>query len=201
MTSQHSVAPNVEFHMLRDDMDNIPEYELPAGYRFRCYREGDERTWLDLHRAGEPFIEITPDLFQKQFASGADILPERMFFVETADGAAAGCITAWWDKNRYGEDERGRIHWVIVHPDHRRLGIANAMMTQAMKTLREHYRWALLGTSSGRPYAVKTYLNFGFYPDPNDFRDEDALAAWERVQAQIDHPLLRSTLAAVTRAE
>ena len=201
MTSQPSVAPNVEFHMLRDDMDNIPEYELPAGYRFRCYREGDERTWLDLHRAGEPFIEITPDLFQKQFASGTDILPERMFFVETADGAAAGCITAWWDKDRYGEDERGRIHWVIVHPDHRRLGIANAMMTQAMKTLRQHYRWALLGTSSGRPYAVKTYLNFGFYPDPNDFRDENTLAAWERVQAQIDHPLLRSTLAAVTRAE
>jgi GNAT superfamily N-acetyltransferase len=90
---------------------------------------------------------------------------------------------------------------VIVHPDHRRLGIAKAMMTHAMMTLREHYRWALLGTSSGRPYAVKTYLDFGFYPDPSDLADEYTLAAWERVQAQIDHPVLRSALAAVPRSE
>lgn len=195
MEPQDAGEPNTELRLLRNDMDGIPQYELPEGYRFRTYRDGDEKTWLDLHIAGEPFVDMTPDLFRNQFDTGADVLPERMYFVETVEGVPAGSITAWWDQDRYGVDERGRIHWVIVHPDHRRLGIAKAMMTQAMFTLGEHYRWAMLDTSSGRPVALRMYLDFGFVPDPAQLSDPEVLAGWQRVQAVIRHPVLAEVLA------
>jgi ribosomal protein S18 acetylase RimI-like enzyme len=194
MALMPSDAPNTPLTMVRDDMENIPELPLPAGYRLRSYVEGDERTWLELHIAGEPFVEMTPELFKAQFGDGLDVLPERMYFVETLDGVAAGSITAWWETDRYKMDERGRIHWVIVHPVHRRVGIAKAMMTQAMHTLRAHYRWAMLETSARRPIALKMYLDYGFLPDPAARQDEETLAGWQRVQEQIHHPALRRFL-------
>ncbi len=195
MSDQSEDAPNTPLRLIRDDMADIASYDLPSGYRFRTYHDGDAKTWLDLHIASEPFVEMTPDLFDKQFHDGMDLLPQRMYFVESADGASVGSITAWWDKDRNGADERGRIHWVVVHPDHRRLGIAKAMMTQAMLTLADHYRWAMLDTSSGRPVALKMYLDFGFRPDPDEFADPAVAAAWQRVQATVHHPELDRYLA------
>ena len=61
-------------------------YELPAGYRFRMFREGDDVTWTDLHVAAEPYIQVTPALFIREYGSDRDALPDRMFFVETDSG-------------------------------------------------------------------------------------------------------------------
>lgn len=201
MQSHSGDMPNTPVRMLRDHMADFPTHALPRGYRFRTYCEGDESVWMQLHVAGEPFVDITPELFRKQFGDGMDVLHERMFFVETEGGAPAASITAWWDKDRFAPDERGRIHWVIVHPEHRRQGIAKAMMTQAMQTLRRHYRWTMLETSTGRPFALNLYLDFGFVPDTQELTDPEILSGWKRVQAQLRHPVLGGILNAVSAPE
>ena len=47
------------FNMVRDDFDDVPRFELPAGYRFRSFRDGADAVWTALHRAAEPFIDVT----------------------------------------------------------------------------------------------------------------------------------------------
>jgi GNAT superfamily N-acetyltransferase len=191
----NQVVNNVSFHMVRDDLATFPTYELPAGYRFRMYREGDDVTWTDLQMAAEPFIRVTPELFVREYGNDLDALPERMFFVETEAGEPAGSISAWWERDRHNPTERGRIHWVVVHPNHQRRGITKPMMTRAMQRLAVSHPSAMLGTSSGRIWAVKVYLDFGFYPDPAEVEATPQVAeAWHSVQQRLNHPLLAKFL-------
>lgn len=195
MTSEQK---NVEVTMVRDNFTDVPQVELPAGYRFRMYHEGDDQTWTDLHLAAEPFVNVTPELFEKQFAPGMDLLSQRMFFIETDDGVPAGSITAWWEKERDRPGERGRIHWVVVHPDHQGKRISKAMMTLAMARLSDYYDQAMLGTSSGRPIAIKVYLDFGFRPDENESTNEEIVQAWRELNEQLHHPTLDSYLSSLS---
>lgn len=191
----NSGVTNVSVHMVRDDLENFPHYDLPAGYRFRMYREHDDVTWTRLHMAAEPFIRVKPELFEREYGNDLDVLPDRMFFVETENGEAAASISAWWDRIRSNPGERGRIHWVVVHPDHQRRGLTKPMMTRAMQRLAESHPSALLGTSTGRIWAVKVYLDFGFYPDPEELASKPQVAdAWRELQALLNHPLLAKSL-------
>lgn len=186
---------NVSVHMVRDDMVDFPHFELPAGYRFRAFREGDDVTWTELQAAAEPYIDVTPALFVKEYGEHLDALPERMFFVETDAGKAVASISAWWDRDRHNPNERGRIHWVVVHPSQQRRGLTKPMMTYAMQRLAASHPSAMLGTSTGRIWAIKVYLDFGFYPDPAELAAKpEVRAAWIDLQARLNHPLLAKSL-------
>lgn len=186
---------NVSVHMIRDDVADFPYFELPAGYRFRMYREGDDVTWTALQQAAEPFFEVKPELFVREYGEHLDALPDRMFFVETLEGEAVGSISAWWERERNNPMERGRIHWVVVHPNHQRRGITKPMMTRAMERLAVSHPNAMLGTSTGRVWAIKVYLDFGFYPDPTEMAEKpEVLEAWRELQGVLNHPLLAHSL-------
>jgi len=58
--------------MVRANLDNVPEFTLPAGFTLRWYEPGDEAHWLRIHLAADPFNEITPELFRKQFGMEAE---------------------------------------------------------------------------------------------------------------------------------
>jgi GNAT superfamily N-acetyltransferase len=186
---------NAPVHMLRDDMAQIPQYTLPIGYRFRPFRDGDDATWTALHVAGEPYINFTPEIFVREFGQNRPALYDRMVFVETEQGTPVGTITAWWTHDRYADVERGMIHWVLVHPEHRRRGLTKPMMTHAMARLAQEYASAMLGTSTGRVWALKVYLDFGFYPHPGELAAKpELIPAWQNVQKQLQHPLLAAWL-------
>lgn len=189
------VANNVSVHMIRDDMLDFPIYQLPIGYRFRTFREGDDVTWTELQMSAEPYFHVTPELFVREYGANLDALPDRMFFVETEQGEPAGSISAWWKRVDDSEAERGLIHWVVVHKDHQRRGITKPMMTHAMQRLAQSHSSAMLGTSTGRIWAIKVYLDFGFYPDPAEMEAKpEVVEGWKLVQAQLNHPLLAKSL-------
>jgi GNAT superfamily N-acetyltransferase len=183
--------PNTSFNMVCDSLAHIPPFTLPPGYRFRPYHEGDDQTWLTLQRAAEPFIQMDDDYFAGQFGADLDALPDRLVFVETVTGEIAGTITAWWERERHDPQARGRIHWVAVHPAHQRRGLTKPMMTHAMQRLAQEYSAAVLGTSAGRPWAVKVYLDFGFRPEPSELADPAIYAAWTHLHRFLGHPALR----------
>lgn len=176
--------------MVCDGFEGVPQVALPAGYRFRAYRMGDDAVWMEIQRAAEPFFTIVDELFENEYGSHREALAERMWFVETDEGTPVGSISAWWESGSDVPNDRGRIHWVVIHPDHQRRALSKPMMTLAMNYMSQHHPGAVLGTSSGRPWAVKVYLDFGFLPDPPDLDDAETLQAWRDVQSVIDHPAL-----------
>ena len=183
--------------MVRDGFEGVPQYELPPGYLFRVYREGDGTEWTRLHVAADPFIDIKDELFEDQYGAQRDALPDRMWFVDTDQSETVGSISGWWEKGPDVPDHRGLIHWVVVHPDHQRKGLSKPMMTKAMARLAQSHPGAVLGTSSGRPWAVKVYLDFGFLPSPENLADAEALQAWRDVQSVIEHAALEPLLSDV----
>ncbi len=84
-----------------------------------------------------------------------------MWFVETDAGQSIASISAWWENEPPTPQDLGRIHWVVVHPEYQGRGLG--MMTKAMTRLSESHPGAVLGTSSGRVWAMKVYLDFGFH--------------------------------------
>jgi hypothetical protein len=76
---------------------------------------------------------------------------------------------------------------VAVHPQHQRRGISGAMMTEAMGQLKQWHGRAMLGTATGRVWAIKVYLDFGFRPDPSELTAPEVLAGWRNVDEQIHH--------------
>jgi GNAT superfamily N-acetyltransferase len=178
---------DVDVHMICDPIGDFPRLALPPGYRFRAYRTGDEATWTGIQRAAEPFFAIKDTLFRQEYGDDEAILRERMIFVESADGSPAGTITAWWQDDWQGRGAWGQIHWVAVHPQHQRRGISGAMMTEAMGRLSLWHGRAMLGTATGRVWAIKVYLDFGFRPDPSELTAPEVLAGWRNVDEQIHH--------------
>lgn len=181
------MAINVDVHMICEPMGAFPMRTLPPGYRFRAYQPGDEATWTEIQRAAEPFFAIKDTLFRQEYGDDETALAERMIFVESADGSPAGTITAWRQHDWRGRGAWGQIHWVAVHPHHQRRGISAAMMTEAMARLQRWHGRAMLGTATGRIWAIKVYLDFGFRPDPSELADPSILAGWRSVDEQIHH--------------
>jgi hypothetical protein len=72
------------------------------------------------------------------------------------------------------------------------------MMTQLLTCMARHHRAAMLGTSSSRPWAIKVYLECGFVPDLAELAQPEFLAAWQSVQAILQHPVLAACLPPLT---
>ncbi len=163
---------NVSVRMVRDHLDDIPEYSLPPGFAVRWYRPGDRELWVRITSEADRYNKVTPELFDREFGPDHALLAERQFFLIAPDGQAIGTITAWSGL----QPEWGRIHWVAVVPAWQGRGLSRPMMSVACRRLKElGHKRAYLITSTARVPAINLYLKFGFRPDP---RDERELAAW-----------------------
>ena len=74
----------IKLKMIRNHLDNIPEYELPEGYSIRMFEEGDERLWAEVETAAEEFSNIDEALqrFHKEFGSHIEEMKYRCLFIE-----------------------------------------------------------------------------------------------------------------------
>lgn len=179
---------NMGLTMIREHMEDIPEYPFPEGFSIRNYQPGEGHLWMRIQRAAEKFIKVEDDLFDREFGSKLPHLEDRSFFVITDDGEAVGTVTAWWNPDWRGR-EWGIIHWIAIHPDYQGRGLSKPAMTAAMKRLKKSHDRAYLNTSTGRIIAVKVYLDFGFYPD---LERDNSQAAWEEVASVLVHPTLKN---------
>ena len=186
---------SADVHMLRPTLNHLPNWPLPAGYRFRGYREGDVATWVALHQDAEPFVTVTEATFAGAFGAHPAALPDRMFFAETLAGEAAGSSTAWWIDDWQGTGNWGQVHWVVVARAHQQRGLAQALLAQTLARLAASHHRALLSTNTARPWAIKVYLDAGFVPWPHELEDGAVLAAWQELQEILHHPVLANVLA------
>lgn len=174
--------PACALHMIRPTMDDLPDWTLPVGYRFRTVREGDVETWLALHHDAEPLFRVKQEHFEQSFGRCPHALSDRMFFVQSAAGEDVGSVTAWWEDDWQGRGAWGQIHWVVVATAHQRRGLAKPMTAHALRRIAQTHSRAMLGTDSRRPWAIKVYLDCGFVPDPAERALERVVHAWATLQ-------------------
>ena len=108
-----SIMKNLGVRMIREDMENIPQFPIPEGFAIRNYRRDEGYIWTRIQQAAEPYINIDDGLFMREFKRDLLAMENRSFYLTTDAGEEIGTITAWWQ-----DEEWGQIHWVAVHPDY-----------------------------------------------------------------------------------
>ena len=191
---------NIPLKMIRENLEDIPQFALLENLSLRWFQPGDEKVWRQIQSAADKFNDITPELFQRQFAGGTErglqsaspnecrsginsaLLSERQCYLLDARGNAIGTATAWFNDNFEGA-RVGRVHWVAILPEDQGKGLSKPLMTAICRRLNElgHTR-TYLSTSSARIFAIRLYLKFGFVPL---IRGQDEAATWETLQAQL----------------
>ncbi|MBV7328266.1 hypothetical protein KFU94_08395 [Chloroflexi bacterium TSY] len=70
----------------------------------------------------------------------------------------------------------------------------NHPMIWALNRLAKSHHRAMLGTSTGRIWAVKVYLDMGFVPDPVELNNPTIVATWRELEQALPHPALTECL-------
>lgn len=177
---------NIDVWMIHRDLTAAPRYAMPPEYSVRAYRPGDVAAWVRIQQAAETFFTPTAQTFAESMGSDEAVLVERVRFLVDARGEEVGTITAWSDAEFDGVD-RGRIHWVALHPSAQGRGLAKPMLSAACDLLLARgYDNAWLWTGTGRTAALNLYLHFGFAAHS---RDEAERTAWLEVAAELRYPV------------
>lgn len=182
-----------ELLLKRDRLDDLPKYELPAGYRFVMYRHGDRDNWIAIEHSAKELMGHSHglDVWARYFGWNEAELPERMVFIENEAGEKVATATAYFDI--FGRDQSGAgwLHWVAVRREDQGKGLARPLIAYALRLMRSlgHSR-AVIPTQTNTWLACKLYLDFGFYPIPeNAERNRDG---WRIMRALTDHPALKA---------
>lgn len=173
------MGSNMQVHMIREDLEGIPQFAAPEPFAIRGFRPGDEAAWVRIHELADIYNETTLERFELAFGEGPAALPERMFFLCDGTGSEIGTATAWYN-NDYRGRPFGRVHYAAVVPAFQGKGLSKPLMTAVCNRLRElaHVR-AYLGTQTERVPAIGLYLKFGFVPD---IGSNDERRAWDALR-------------------
>ncbi len=177
-------------HMIRADLDNIPDATLPEPYEFRMYRPGDADTWFCVWSAADHvFNSVALDTFRKEFGADDALLAEMQFYICDGSGNDVGTASAWFGPEEQGT-MRGRVHWVAIAPAAQGRGLAKPLVARVLERLADlGCDSAVLATQHYRVRAIAVYLALGFVPDiRSDAERED----WRKVRDALSGSVLDS---------
>ena len=177
--------------LLERELADMPEYPLPVGYHFVPYSDGDRDAWIAIEQSAKEFTMYEQGLeaWNRYYANSLDILPDRMFFIETEAGEKIATATAFY--NIYGRDKSGSgwLHWVAVKKEHQGKGLAKPLITYVLKVMRNlGYTHAKIPTQTNTWLACKVYLDLGFVPIEKNL--EHSYEGWKIVRSLTGHPAL-----------
>ena len=177
--------------LLERDLEHIPRIELPEGYRFVFYQQGDRDAWIDIEKSAKEFSSYEQGLisWDKYYENRQEELPVRMVFVENSAGEKVATATAFYDI--YGRDKSGDgwLHWVAVRREYQGGGLAKPLIAYVLNVMRGlGYKHAKIPTQTTTWLACKIYLDFGFMPlSKNAVNSRNG---WRIMKALTDHPSL-----------
>jgi ribosomal protein S18 acetylase RimI-like enzyme len=184
---------NVEYiklTMVRENLEELPQFEFPNGYRCRTFSRGEEGVWAEIESKVAEFktTEKALEHFREEFGPFLDEFESRCHFIENAEGRCIGTATAWYNQNFQGE-RYGRLHWVGILPDFQGMKLAKPLVCRAMNRLAASHDRAYLTTQTSSYKAINVYLDFGFQPL---ILTDNCPRAWHLMAELLNHPNLHS---------
>ncbi|MHC5215033.1 GNAT family N-acetyltransferase [Enterococcus sp. LJL128] len=176
--------PYREIWMVRSKEEPVPAINLPEGFHFAFYQEGDEAEWAKIETSVFEFSdeEEALDYFSRAFAPFPQALSQRMLFIEDETGEKTATCTAWW-KEVDGKT-KPLLHWLAVKPKFQKRGLAAALAAGVTVRLAElePNEDIYLHTQTWSHPAVKLYERLGYKIVPENIdgsKNEDYQEALE----------------------
>ena len=186
--------PRVRYYELlleRDARPPLPQFDLPAGWRFETYAPGDRDAWIAIERSAKELASYQQGLevWDKYYRAHEAELPGRMFFLVNAAGEKAATATAFYDVIHGDPEGAGWLHWVAVRREDQGKGLARPLIRRALERLRElGYRKLKIPTQTTTWVAARLYLDFGFRTIPENA--VHSREGWRILRRLTDHPAL-----------
>ena len=179
--------------LLENDITEVPQFELPEGYRFVTYSDHDRDTWIEIELSAKEFTsyEQGVEAWNRYYATRQEELPGKMFFIETENGEKIATATAFYDI--YGRDtsDDGWLHWVAVKREYQGKGLSKPLITHVLRVMNQlgHVR-AKIPTQTNTWLACKVYMDLGFLPLKANL--EHNYEGWKIVKALTGHRVLEN---------
>ena len=169
--------------MSRENLEELPRYPLPEGFRFRMFQPEDREAWIELvaNTGLEDSYENAVHQWNLEFEEYQEEFCKRGVLVEDAEGTVVAISTAWYENSP--DSARGRLHWVGVDPCCQGRGIGKALVGETLRVMATMHDQAMLGTESNRLAAISVYLDFDFLPEVRSEKDK---AAWIEIGRQLE---------------
>ena len=174
--------PRIRYYELllqRNDLENLPAYPLPEGYRFVFYKPGERDTWIDIERSAKEF---------DSYDQGLDAWTRYY-------GEKVATATAFYDVTGRDTSGAGWLHWVAVKRSHQGKRLSKPLIRYVLQIMKRFgHTHAKIPTQTTTWLACKIYLDLGFLPIPqNAVNSRDG---WRIIKALTDHPALAGLSAA-----
>lgn len=137
---------------------------LPPGFEMLSLTPALTDRYIDLHRAAwaRPQRPSTYDRAQHDLVTAMpDLRYDLVPIVAVGDGTLAAYCMSWWDPRSSSVE----IEPLGTHPDHRRLGLARAIVHEVFR--RSHAlgaKYVMVWGSTANPEAEALYLSAGMRP-------------------------------------
>lgn len=164
-----------QLRMIRRNLDDLPEIELPSGYEIRTYQPGDEAAWAEIMNSGIG-TNWTAEGCSEALTSKPQFLPDGLFFA-THEGKPVGSACAW--RSSPDEWKEGYLHMVCVLPEHRGKNLGYLLTLAVLHYFKDHgFQSCVLDTDDWRIPGIRSYLRLGFEPV---YLDESHKERWQKV--------------------
>lgn len=180
----------VDLYLMYDDLDNVPEYKLPEGYKFVFFENGSERDWVNIELSSGEFLSFEEGMenFQKYYGEHYQDLKKMCLFIENKNGKKIATATAFYLENPM-EDITGNVHWVSVRKEYQGKKLSKPLIAETLKQMRKlGHKKTLLHTQTHTWLAVKVYLDLGFVP----YKLEESYEGWQIIKRLTNHVRLKN---------
>lgn len=183
--AEGAVAYTHSLVLLRPSVDDVPQRLVPDGYELRLARPDDEPAIAATLTAAFETTSTQPQRFdvarvRRELTEAPDV---DATFVAAWQGTAVATASSRWLPDRF--PGAGYVHWVGTDPEHKRRGLAGALLGAAFahfaKVGRTH---AVLETEDHRLPALHSYLRMGFTP-VYEVAGEDHRPRWSAIFQQL----------------
>lgn len=179
--------------LLERDLDALPHFSLPEGYKFVFYRDGDRDNWIDIEISAKEFLNYEQGLeaWNRYYADNETALSNRMVFIENAIGEKVATATAYYDITNRDKSGDGWLHWVAVRRECQGKGLSKPLISHMLNIIHNlGYTHAKIPTQTTTWLACKIYLDFGFVPLPQNAIN--SRNGWKIIKTHTNHIALNS---------
>ena len=175
-------------------LDVVPVLSVPATYKLRTYRDGDDRPLLELLESDDESMD------QGAWQEYRDmLLPNGLFVIEDSEGYLVATAGAVHNPNpgRYYFPFGGELGYLIVAQAHRPRGLGRAVcLAVVRRLLSAGYNSIRLCVQEHREAAIRNYLSIRFEPFLHSRETEER---WKRICEQLGIDFTPATWPTVNR--
>ena len=154
--------------LFEGELQEMPQMDLPEGYRFVKYKPGDKTAWINIELSAEEVLDYKhgEECWERYYGGREDELSERMIFIENSIGEKIATATAFYDIHGDRRPGEGQLHWVAVKKEEQGKGLSKPLITYTLGVMKElGYEKVKIHTQTNTWLACKVYYDLGFRPE------------------------------------